>query len=129
MSNVIAACLIGLVVAVGTQEQGPTASEPSLSLESLQGAWWSDCREPAAEFAIQGSKYFGDFHGSYSVELTGDVLVFHDGLASGHSVDVTRTPLSFRVVDAGPGMLVLRPAGQDGNDWHLKSCSSIRPND
>jgi hypothetical protein len=95
------------------------------SLDALQGAWWSDCDAPAAEFVISGDEYFGDFEGSYRVKLTGDVLVFNDGFADGHSINVTHLPLEFRILELTDERVVLSPL--PGNlftdDWHLQSCN------
>lgn len=118
----IAACFL----ATGTvQGRAQTPAKDSLSLESIQGVWWSDCNDSSAAFAVKGSEYFGDFAGSYRLQLTGDILVFKDGLVAGHEIDVTHSPLSFRVIRAVSGELVLRP--MRGNpyvgDWRLTSCA------
>jgi hypothetical protein len=98
------------------------------SIDALQGAWWQDCEQPAAEFFISDDEYSGDFEGSYKATLTGDLLVFDDGFADGHSVNVTHVPLEFRIVELTNKRLVLSPL--PGNpftsDWHLQSCDEPR---
>jgi hypothetical protein len=124
---IIAVAVLALAIFRPTQGHSQTRPGPSISLSSIQGAWWSDCADPAAEFVVQGYDYFGDFSGRYKLVSTGDVLVFEQGLGDGHGTDVTHRPLSFRVIDARPGALVLRPIFGDPGapDWHLKSCSSM----
>ena len=94
------------------------------SLEDLQGAWWTDCEAPAAEFLVEGNMYSGDFEGSYTVTLSDDVLTFGDGLTDGHSTDVTHAPLQFRIIELSDENLRLHPL--PGNpfveDWRLRSC-------
>lgn len=94
-------------------------------LDALQGAWWSNCGDPAAEFRIRGNEYSGDFAGIYKITLTGDVLVFNDGLIDGHSVNVTHKPLGFQVLKATETQLILRPLPDNPyvGDWHLESCN------
>ena len=108
--------------------QGASASAYSLDL--LQGGWWSDCNDPAVEFRISGSQYSGDFEGSYKVTLSGDVLVFNDGLTDGHSIGVTHNPLSFQILNVTDKQLILRPlSGKPGvGEWHLESCKNVTPN-
>lgn len=101
------------------------AAKPSISLDAIQGGWLSDCNDPAVEFLIRGSKYSGDFAGTYTLTLNGDVLVFTEGLVDGHSINVTHMPLSFQILSVSDKELVLRPL--PGNpyvgDWKLYSCS------
>ena len=125
MGKIIATGILG-IIAFGAA----AATDHSSSLESLQGAWWANCHDGAAEFVIAGDEYSGDFLGTYKLELSGDVLVFKSGLVDGHSINVTHTPLLFRVISAGSGQLVLRPFSDasGGNDWRLESCSSMPPN-
>ena len=125
MGEIIATGLLG-ILALGA---AAPAGHP-LSLDSIQGAWWSNCQDPAAEFIIAGHEYSGDFLGTYKLDLSGDVLVFQSGLVEGHSINVTHTPLSFRVMSARASQLVLRslPEGSSSKDWHLQSCSSMPPN-
>ena len=86
--------------------------------------WWRDCEDPAAEFLIEGETYSGDFAGSYRITLTGNVLVFTEGLVDGHGTDVTHEPLSFEILRVNGEELVLRPmTGNDHvGDWRLLSC-------
>ena len=124
MSRFVATGFLTILAAVAVQGCARTPAMDSLSLGSIQGAWWSDCEDPSAEFVVEGSEYSGDFAGTYKLQLTDDVLVFADGLLAGHDINVTHEPLSFRVLGAGPGELVLRP--MPGNpyvgDWRLTSC-------
>jgi hypothetical protein len=101
-----------------------STTRPSFSLDVIQGGWWSDCNAPAVEFLIRGSQYSGDFAGTYTLTLNGDILIFTDGLIDGHSINVTHKPLSFKILTVTHKELVLRPL--PGNryvgDWHLQSC-------
>jgi hypothetical protein len=121
MGEIIATSLLG-IFALGSAS---ATGDPSL-LHLIQGAWWSDCQDPAAELVIDGNEYSGDFLGTYKLELSGDVLVFKNGLVDGHSIDVTHAPIFFRVMSAGSGQLVLRPLPESfgSKDWRLDSCSS-----
>ena len=87
-------------------------------------------RDPAAEFLIEGDEYSGDFTGNYKLRLIGDVIVLNDGLTDGHSINVTHKPLSFRILTATEGQLVLRPMPGTPyvGDWHLQSCKGTPPN-
>jgi len=125
MGEIIATGLLGFLALGAAAPVGHP-----LSLDSIQGGWWSNCQDPAAEFVIAGDEYSGDFLGTHKLDLPGDVLVFQSGLVDGHSINVTYTPLSFRVMSAGPSQLVLRslPEGPSSEDWHLESCSSMPPN-
>jgi hypothetical protein len=118
------ACAMATVVAQACPPDAPREPMVPISLAALQGGWWSDCADPAVEFLINGNRYAGDFLGEHPLVLTGDVLVFADGLVDGHGVDVSRTPLSFRIMATGDGRLVLRPlhAAAHVEDWHLRSC-------
>lgn len=122
MDRIITTGLLG-ILALGVA----LAADRSLSLDSIQGAWWSSCQDPAAEFVVDGDEYSGDFLGTHKLELSGDVLAFKSGLADGHSIDLSHTPLFFRVVSTGQGQLVLRGLSEvDGSkDWHLQACSGI----
>jgi hypothetical protein len=98
------------------------AASPSLA--ALQGAWWRDCEDPAAEFLVEGESYSGDFAGSYGLTLTGEVLVFTEGLVDGHGTDVTHRPLSFEILRVNDTELVMRPMSSNDRvgDWRLLSC-------
>jgi len=128
MSKLLATGLLSVLAVVAIQACAQTTQTRQYSLDSVQGVWWSDCGAPAAEFLIVGDEYSGDFAGSYKLKLTGDILVFKDGLIAGHSINVTHEPLSFRILTATDRQLVLRPL--PGNpyigDWHLHSCKDVR---
>lgn len=102
----------------------PASAGPVSSLDAIQGAWWSSCLDPAAEFVIAGARYSGDFAGTFELELAGDVLVFKQGLVDGHATGVAGEPVAFRVVRAGGEELVLRRMAGDptGPDWRLQAC-------
>lgn len=125
MSKFITLCLVCTLAGFAQ-----LARAGEVSLDRLQGGWWSSCGDPAVEFLIEGSEYSGDFSGTYRLDLAGDVLTFSAGLANGHSTNVTHEPLSFRILAATGELLVLRP--MPGNpyvgDWHLQSCKGMPPN-
>ena len=100
------------------------------SLEALQGGWWSDCNDPAVEFFIRGDKYSGDFEGSYMITLTGDQLVFNEGLIDRHSSNVAHKQQAFQIIKVSDQQLVLRPLirNSDISDWVLRSCKDMPPN-
>lgn len=128
MTRLTSRLILGTLSLATSMGCAPDTGVEAYSLDALQGAWWSDCEAPAAEFLIAGDEYSGDFEGSYQVTLTGDVLRFDDGLADGHSVEVTHVPLEFRIVELSDARLVLSPL--PGNpvtdDWHLQSCDAAR---
>ena len=101
----------------------------NILLSDLQGGWWSNCEDPAVAFLIDGNKYSGDFSGTYTLGLAGNVLTFSAGLIDGHSIDVPHKPLSFRILSATGDQLLLRP--MLGNpyvgDWRLHSCNGAPP--
>lgn len=100
------------------------------SLDTLQGGWWSDCKDPAVEFFIRGDEYSGDFEGTYKITITNDILMFNDGLIDGHSVSVTHKALSFQILKVTDKQLVLRPLPGNPHivDWHLQSCKEMPHN-
>jgi len=131
MNKILAYNLFNILTVIAIQASAQTTHTQQYSLDSVQGSWWSNCDNPAVEFLIIGDEYSGDFAGSYKLKLTGDILVFNDGLTDGHSINVTHDPLLFRILTATETQLVLRPL--PGNpyigDWHLQSCNDIQPGD
>lgn len=123
-----ALCIVAVVTVVACAH---ASTAKPISLDAVQGAWWSSCEAPAAEFVIEGTAYYGDFLGRYELELKKDVLVFMDGLIDGHSVNVTHKALAFQVRSVSDNKLVLRPL--PGNpyvaDWELLSCAPTPPNE
>lgn len=121
LTAIVFSCAMALTAASACAQP---AIAPSPSLAAIQGDWWRDCSDPAAEFLISGDSYSGDFAGSYKITLTGTILVFTNGLINGHSINVTHKPLSFEILLVNDNELVLRP--MPGNhyvgDWHLVSC-------
>lgn len=93
------------------------------ALSDMQGAWWSDCNEPAAEFLVDHDQYSGDFAGRHQLMLEGDVVTFASGLPSSHDVHLSGEPMAFRIVVATGSTLVLAPVNDRGsNPWRLESC-------
>ena len=94
------------------------------SLADLSGAWWSACDDAAAVFVIDGKQYSGDFAGRHRLRLDGDVLVFEAGLPEGHGIDVSGTPMSFRILLASERRLELAPLDEAGgaDPWTLQAC-------
>lgn len=105
------------------------SSQSHVSLDAIQGAWWSSCADPAAVFLISQDWYSGDFSGRYNLTLTAGVLTFANGLPEGHSINVAGRPQSFLVMRVSPSELVLRPMDRIREpDWHLHSCQGMPPN-
>jgi hypothetical protein len=49
-------------------------------IEQLQGAWWSDLKNPTADFAILGDEVWLDFDAQYHpCKVEGDILIFDLG--------------------------------------------------
>lgn len=120
MQKILGIATLVLFQAVGCAHvQGPADS-----LAGVQGAWWSSCDAPAAEFVIAGTTYSGDFLGSHEMTLVGDVLTFTGGLPTGHEASTSGRAQSFRIVRISPGELILRPSGIDSHDrdWRLLAC-------
>ena len=116
--------LLCVLAVAATHVCAQSTTKPAFSLDAIQGGWWSDCNDPAVEFLIKGNKYSGDFAGTHTLALDGDILVFTEGLVDGHSVNVTHRPLSFRILTATDKELVLRPlpGNPHAGDWRLLSC-------
>jgi hypothetical protein len=119
--TILPMCVLAVATLTIDAEETTSASP---TLDALQGAWWFDCQDPAAELVIDGSDYYGDFRGRFNLELRGDVLVLKDGLPSGHDTEVTHEPLSFRVISVSVQKLLLQPLleSASGDTWKLYSC-------
>jgi hypothetical protein len=91
-----------------------TASKArDFTLQDVQGYWWESCSDPAAQFAIRGDRYFGDFEGEFKVGVAKDMLVIDP--------DSDSTP-AYRILTTSPQHLVLRLASGPPHDWVLRSC-------
>lgn len=90
------------------------ARVPVYGIEDVQGYWWSDCGEPAVEFAIEGNRYFGDFEGEFPVEVKDGVLSVDHGSGEGL--------FSYRIVQASDTALVLQPLDPPAPAFSLRSC-------
>lgn len=56
------------------------SSTPEVDIEDLQGAWWSDEKNPTADFAIYGNRVWLDFDSSFHpCSIQGDLLIFDLG--------------------------------------------------
>jgi hypothetical protein len=87
---------------------------PVYGIDDVQGYWWSDCGEPAVEFAIQGNRYFGDFEGEFPVEVKDGVLSVDHGPGTGL--------LSYRIIHVSDTALVLQPINPPAPTFSLRSC-------
>ncbi|MDR2172916.1 MAG: hypothetical protein LBE32_01730 [Burkholderiales bacterium] len=122
MKNAALAVSLGAMLVINC---GGCVAESSrrYSLADVQGVWWSDCKNPAAEFVIKNDHYFGDFLGQHKVSIKDNVLTFEGGFVVGHDVNVSGKPLSFIIISARPSELVLRSlANGHDRDWRLHSC-------
>lgn len=53
---------------------------PKFKIKQLQGAWWSDLKNPTADFGIQGEQVWLDSDSGYhSCRIEGDILIFELG--------------------------------------------------
>ena len=51
-----------------------------VSIDQLQGAWWSDAKNPTADFAIQGDEVWLDYDSEYHpCKVEGDIIIFELG--------------------------------------------------
>lgn len=127
MGKALAITLLGGLAIIAVQADAQTGRTHRYPLDSVQGGWWSDCGDPAVAFLIEGDEYSGDFAGRYKIKLTGDTLVFNDGLIDGHSTNVAHRPLSFQILKANDSQLVLRPLPGNPHvgDWFLRSCKRM----
>lgn len=91
-----------------------SAEVPVYGIDDVQGFWWSDCGEPAVEFAIQGDRYFGDFEGEFPVEVNDGVLSVDRGPDAGL--------FSYRIVNASETALVLQPISPPAPAFSVRSC-------
>ena len=56
----------------------------AISIGQVQGAWWSDQRNPTADFAIHGDRVWLDADAQYHpCRIEGDILVFDLGAGQG----------------------------------------------
>jgi hypothetical protein len=56
----------------------------SFDIKQLQGAWWSDQKNPTADFAISDDKVWLDFDSEYHpCRIEGDTLIFELGSTMG----------------------------------------------
>ncbi|WP_394538409.1 hypothetical protein PRJ39_22175 [Lysobacter enzymogenes] len=97
------------------------ASPPTLA--DVQGVWWRDCDQPAAEFGIDGEAFYGDFEGRFRARVERGVLRVD-------ALDSDAPALAWRIVAATPARLVLRarPAGAaPAADWTLRRCPEAAP--
>jgi hypothetical protein len=95
------------------------AKKTGYTLKDVQGYWWDNCGDPAAQFAIQGNVYFGDFAGQYKVRVKNDTLIIDAD--TGTSMEIAR---SLRIVSIKPGRMILRNIDADANDkgWVVRFC-------
>ncbi len=96
---------------------GYAEAKPSreFTLEDVQGFWWEKCDDPAAQFAIQQGRYFGDFEGEFKVTVEGGILMIEQG---------SEPALRFRILAASPKRLVLRMASDStASNWVLRACA------
>jgi hypothetical protein len=100
---VLAAVLAGCAAVGQTREY---------TLADVQGFWWENCSDPAAQFAIQGNRYFGDFEGEFKAHVEHGVL----------RVDRGSETQSFHILDASPTELRLHPLAESRTAWVLRSC-------
>jgi hypothetical protein len=116
----VSALIVLLLLAISTS----WSKDDAYTIEDVQGAWWSSCEEPAAEFSISGTEYGGDFLGTHPVQVANGVLIFKQGLVEGDSVEVSGTPLNFRILQADDDNLVLEAVNKDvaPRTWKLVAC-------
>jgi hypothetical protein len=56
------------------------SAAPKFKIKQLQGAWWSDLKNPTADFGIQGEQVWLDSDSGYhSCKIEGDILIFELG--------------------------------------------------
>lgn len=54
-------------------------------IDQLQGAWWSDLKNPTADFAIQGNEVWLDYDSQYHpCKIENDILIFNLGEGIGN---------------------------------------------
>ena len=94
------------------------------SLHAIQGVWWRDCTDPAAEFVIDGNTYSGDFLGEHPLTVSKGILTFQHGLLENHGIHVSGRPTRFRILQASKESLVIRPLGQKTRDLRLHTCAA-----
>lgn len=97
---------------------GAASAKPPPTLADVQGVWWNDCAQPAAEFGIDGDSFYGDFEGRFRARVERGVLRVE-------ALDANAPPRAWRIVAASRTRLVLRslePGAQNAPDWTLRSC-------
>ena len=93
--------VLGVFVAV--MAAALVSCSASYSLDQLQGAWWSDFKNPTADFAINGNSVWLDSDSRYHpCRIEGDRLVFE--LSGGQGAVVNK------IVNVGNDTLLLEDA-------------------
>jgi len=59
-------------------------STTMIKIDNLQGAWWSDFKNPTADFGISRNEVWLDYDSQYHpCKIEGDILVFDLGMGHG----------------------------------------------
>jgi hypothetical protein len=83
-----------------------------VSLEQLQGAWWSDTQSPTAAFAIRSNEVWLDSDSKYHpCKIEGDILVFK----LGEKKDTVKN----RIISVNDNLLILENV-QSKQRWRLR---------
>ncbi|QWP77049.1 hypothetical protein J5226_01185 [Lysobacter sp. K5869] len=90
-------------------------AQPPYTLADVQGVWWSDCAQPAAEFGLDGDSFYGDFEGRFRARVERGVLRVD-------ALDAKAPPRAWRILAAGRTRLVLRSLEPGAQDWTLRAC-------
>jgi hypothetical protein len=89
----------------------PLSAAPKYKIKQLQGAWWSDFKNPTADFGIQGDQVWLDFDSAYHpCRIEGDILIFELGPELG--------PVKNRIVSIKGHHLVLQNLASE-KKWFL----------
>lgn len=84
----------------------------TVSIEQLQGAWWSDTRNPTADFAIRGDEVWLDYDATYHpCKVEGDILIFELGKG--------QDPVKNRIISLQGDQMILENL-QSNQVWILR---------
>lgn len=99
---------------------GAAPAQAAYTLADVQGVWWSDCTQPAAEFGLDGDSFYGDFEGRFRARVERGVLRVDP-------LDAKAPPRAWRILAADRARLVLRPLQPGAREWTLRRCPEPDP--
>jgi hypothetical protein len=96
------------------------SAAPKFKIKQLQGAWWSDLKNPTADFGIQGEQVWLDSDSGYHpCKIEGDILIFELGPEIG--------PVKHRIISIKGNQMVLESLTTKEKRSLTRVASAARP--